>query len=184
MTFQSGKRKTVTRSLRINEEWDRVLQKEAHREGVSVNALANRILRRYSLYHRFADRYDTITMSQACISAILEGVPETYLEKVGVISGATTPKDAFLTMGRPLDLNSLTWVMDELLGGPYFLKWFKCDHHTKENMDIFHIRHSLGKKWSIFLGSYLKSMFKSILDLDIDPEIIDGALHIVIKHVH
>ena len=47
------KKKSVTRTFRINKEWDDVLQKEALEQGVSVNVLMNKILRRYALFERW-----------------------------------------------------------------------------------------------------------------------------------
>ena len=41
------KRRTMGRSFRIDEEWFKVLQKEAEREGITVNSLMNKnILKR------------------------------------------------------------------------------------------------------------------------------------------
>lgn len=179
---RSSKKKTITRTFRINEEWNKVLQAEAKRLRVSVNTLMNQILRRYSIFHRFADRYGVLTIPNETFIPILEAASETGLAEAGKISGSTRPKDGLLMMGRPLDFNSLIWMIDELYGGPDFGRWFKCDHHIKINQDIFHLRHNLGKKWSIFTSNYLTYMFKSILDLDVKPELLDQAMTIKIKH--
>ena len=64
-------KKTITRTFRIRQEWDSVLQDEATRQGVSVNVLLNKILRKYSLYSRWTDRNNDITLPQRTLKEIL-----------------------------------------------------------------------------------------------------------------
>jgi len=181
MIHSHSKKKTVTRTFRIREEWDKVLQMEAKKQGVSVNTLMNQILRRYSIFGRFADRYEVLTIPNKTFVTILEAASETGLAEAGKISGSTRPKDGLLMMGHPLNFDSLAWMIDELYGGPDLGRWFKCDHHIKMNQDIFHLRHNLGRKWSIFVSNYLTHMFKSILDLDVKSELLDQAMTITIE---
>ncbi|MFC1803034.1 hypothetical protein ACFL0D_03595 [Thermoproteota archaeon] len=44
---------TVTRSFRVNKEWDEILHEEAQWRGISVSALLDQIVRRYVVSDRF-----------------------------------------------------------------------------------------------------------------------------------
>jgi len=69
------KRKTVGRSFRIDEEWLRVLNEEAERQGVSVNSLLNRLLQQYA-YIRYMLRYGAITLTRKGFASLIECIPE------------------------------------------------------------------------------------------------------------
>jgi len=69
------KRKTVGRSFRIDEEWLRVLNEEAERQGVSVNSLLNRLLQQYA-YIRYMLRYGAITLNRKGFASLIECIPE------------------------------------------------------------------------------------------------------------
>lgn len=179
---KARRKKTITRTFRIDEEWDGVLRIEAERQGVSANTLVNQIFHRYSLFDRFADRYEVLTIPQKTFITLLAAATETGLAQAGKNSGSTRPKDGLLMMGRPLNFDSVTWMVTQLYGGAYYGRWFKCDHYVTRSEDAFHLRHNLGRKWSIFVSNYLISMFKSILDIDVRIEILDQTLTFTVEH--
>ena len=67
----SRRKKTITRTFRIRQEWDNVLQEEASRQGVSVNVLVNKILRKYALYSRWNDRNNDASLPKRTLREIL-----------------------------------------------------------------------------------------------------------------
>ena len=52
------------------------MRKEADREGISVNALTNKILKNYCRYWRFAERFGAVIIDRPTISAILGCCPD------------------------------------------------------------------------------------------------------------
>ena len=82
------RKKTITRTFRIRQEWDNVLQEEAARQGVSVNVLLNKLLRKYSLYSRWSDRKNDASFSRQILREILKTVQVESLAEAGTKSGA------------------------------------------------------------------------------------------------
>jgi len=172
-----GKRKkTITRTFRIRQEWDSVLQEEAARQGVSVNVLLNKLLRKYSLYSRWTDRNNAVSFPQRTLREILKTVQVESLAEAGTKSGALDAINIVNSMGLTLNYESFVYLITEHLGGPHFARWFQCFHHTQGNKDIFHLQHDLGPKWSVFLEKYILAFLKSITDTEATTRVYDYAI--------
>jgi len=170
------RKKTITRTFRIRQEWDSVLQEEAARQGVSVNVLLNKILRKYSLYSRWTERNDDISLPQRTLRAILNTVQVESLAEAGTRSGALDAINIVNAMGLAMDYDSFVYLITEHLGGPQFARWFHCFHHTQGNKDIFHLQHDFGHGWSVFLESYILSFLRSMIDTDATTRVYDYAV--------
>lgn len=62
-----------------------------------------------------------------------------------------------------------------------FAGWFQCDHHIRRDKEIFHLRHDLGTKWSIYLAEAASEMFKSVLNEEVTTEISDSSVTITVN---
>jgi hypothetical protein len=172
----SDKKKTITRTFRIRKEWDNVLQEEATRQGVSVNVLLNKILRKFSLYQRWADRNNDVNLPQQTLREILKTVSAEDLAEAGNTSGVSDVINILNTIGLTVDYDSFVYLMREHFGGPHFARWFHCFYHNQGNMDIFHLQHDLGLGWSIYLEKYVLACLRSMTDTDVKTRVYDYAV--------
>ena len=170
------RKKTITRTFRIRQEWDEVLQKEASRQGVSVNVLLNKILRKYTLYSRWNDKSNTITLPQRSLYEILNNIEMEKISEIGSNRGVLDVINLVNSMGLKMDYSSFIFLMTEYFGGSEFARWFKCFHHKQGNKDIFHLQHSFGRNWSIFLEKYFISFLKSMVNTEFQIRIYDYAI--------
>ena len=171
------KRKTVGRSFRIDEEWLKVLNDEAEREGISVNSLMNRILQKYA-HIRYMLRYGAITVTRKGFSNILESCPEDKVRENGRNAGSTLVRDLLLTMGVTPSYSFVILLVKKILSE--FAGWFECDHHIKRDNEILHLRHDLGINWSIYLSGVATGTFNSILNKEVAIEYSDSSVTITI----
>ncbi|MCW4015308.1 MAG: BrnA antitoxin family protein [Candidatus Bathyarchaeota archaeon] len=172
------KRKTVGRSFRIDEEWLNVLTEEAEKQGVSVNSLLNRLLQQYA-YLRYMLRYGAITLTSKGFSNILECCADDKIKQKGKEAGESIVKDLLLTMGVPPSYSFVLCLVKKLLSE--FAGWFECDHHIKRDKEILHLRHDLGKKWSIYLATITSGTFNSLLNQEVGIELSDSSVTITIS---
>jgi len=170
------RKKTITRTFRIRKDWDNVLQEEATRQGISVNVLLNKLLRKYSLYSRWTDRDNSISFPQRTLREILKTVQFESLAEAGAKSGALDAINIANAMGLALNYESFIYLITEHLGGPYFARWFHCFHHAQGNKDIFHLQHDFGPGWSVYLEKYILSFLRSLTDADAKTRIYDYAV--------
>ena len=136
--------RTVGRSFRIKERWLNILKYEAKREGITVNSLMNRILEDYSLFYRYYERYDVMTMTQTSLARIVESCPKADLRGIAKMGGSINLEDIFRTLGFELSYENLVFFMEKVYCK--YAKWFECEHYVRKGMEIFHLRHNLGKK--------------------------------------
>lgn len=169
-------KKTITRTFRIREYWDQVLQEEATRQGISVNVLLNKLLRKYSLYSRWSNRNSDVSFPQQTIREILKTVQVESLAEAGTRCGALDAVNIVNSLGFALNYDSFTYLVTEHLGGPHFARWFQCFHHTQGNKDIFHLQHDLGTEWSVFLEKYVLSFLHSMTDTEATTRVYDYAV--------
>jgi hypothetical protein len=149
-----------------------VLREEAERQGISINALHNRILKDYSLHWRWVERLKPVIITRPTIAGIIGCCPEDRVEEAAKISGSIGAKDALRTLGIDPTYERLTEFIKENLGK--YGNWFDYNHHVRGKKDIIHLRHELGKRWSIFIANQVAAMFKTILDITVKTEIFDN----------
>ena len=170
------RKKTITRTFRIRKEWDNVLQEEAERQGISVNVLLNKLLRKYSLYSRWSNRNNDISFPQQTLREILKTVNVESLAETGTKCGALDAINIVNSMGLEMNYDSFVYLITEHLGGPHFARWFHCFHHTQGNKDIFHMQHDFGHGWSVYVEKYALSFLRSLTDTDAKTRIYDYAV--------
>lgn len=168
-------KRIVVRSFRIFKEWNEVLEEEAEKQEISVNALLNKILQEYSIFHRHAKNYGTITLSHIAFAKILECCSGKEIEAFAEETGSANTKDGMLMMGLPFTKDNLLSLIAEFgkIGG-----MFKVDHIKDGGNETFHLRHDLGRNWSVYLAGSVSGMFKTVLNKEVKSEIFDNYVAI------
>ncbi|HEU4605664.1 MAG TPA: hypothetical protein VFS46_05440, partial [Nitrososphaera sp.] len=63
---------SITRSFRFENDVLRVLDEEAERMGISVNALVGIVLRRYCEFTRYLSKIDMVVINREMLTSLLE----------------------------------------------------------------------------------------------------------------
>jgi hypothetical protein len=178
--MEQKKRKSKSFSFRIDEECLEILREEAKKKRISVNALANNIFHDYRRHGRWAKRLQGVSITRQTFSKIIDCCPEEKIKEIAQNAGDIRTKDTLLTIGSAPTYDNLKRFIKNNLG--YFGNWFDYTEHTKGRKEIIHLRHGLGKKWSIFIANQMATMFKSILGITAKIEISDDFATIEIDH--
>lgn len=161
-----SERDPVTRTFRIEHEYDEALREEAEKKGTSVNSLANQILKKFAESGRYFGRGQSITLSPRTFQHLITSLSNDAIAEAGKKAGKSLPKDRLLMRGLPINRESAIWYIMEVLGG--YNDWFTCDVHDRKDNTLLHLRHVYDEKWSIFLMNYLNSLCVDLMDI---PEI-------------
>jgi len=172
--------KTVTRTFRLDQKWDLVLEKEAEGRNISVSALLNQIVLKFVFTDRHYDGGLAITLPSKTFASLIERMREDDAAEVGHNTGLTIPEDRFLMRGIPPDYRSVIWFIKEILDKYNGL--FQCVHHKTRDRTFLHLRHYLGKNWSHFLSNYMLSLFRSILGIDVQTELREDSVTVYIDN--
>lgn len=166
--------RTIGRSFRINERWLKTLDEEAERQGITPNALANRILRDYCLFQRYFKRLDGIILSQRTLSRFTEACPKEKLSEIAQKAGYSVALDLFRTMGLRYNFEDsvffVTIILDE------YANWFKCEHYLIKDKEVFHLRHNLGESWNFYISEVVSTLLERCCGKKVKKELLEGAV--------
>lgn len=165
---------STTRSFRVDMELSKVLDEESERMGVSVNALVNMILKRYSEFTRFLSKIDLVVINRELLKSLFDSYPDEDIFGLGVSAGQIIPRDTILFWKKSVTPESVLEYIDKIICRYGFLGTY--DETTQNEKRIIVIRHRLGKKGSQFLHGYLKSTLKSTLNLDSSFELTESSV--------
>jgi antitoxin component of RelBE/YafQ-DinJ toxin-antitoxin module len=163
----------ATRSFRVEKDVSNILDEEAERMGISVNALVNIILKHYSEFNRFLSKIDLVILNRDILTKLLEFMDEQNLFKMGLELGETIPKDTILFWKKDLDQENVFEYLEKILCRYGLLGTY--DQIDQQGEKIIVIRHRLGKKGSIFFHGYIKSTL-NIVGLDSNIEVTESSV--------
>ena len=169
----------ITRTFRLNPEYDKILNEESKKHGLSVSALLNQIILQYVLVSRFTERVPAITLTYPTFAPLLERIPDKDLVEIAEKTGAIIPEEAILQRGQKLTFDTLNWFIDTVYGK--YGNWFDSSQSIVNGEERVHLAHQLNHKWSQYLGSYMHSMFESILDIDPKVETRENSVTLYLK---
>jgi hypothetical protein len=166
----------VTRTFRMNPEYDKVLNEESKKHGLSVSALLNQIIRQYVLITRFTEKVPAITMQYKTFQPLLEHINDEELIAEAERAGSILPEEAILQRGEKLNLQSISWLINTVYGR--YGNWFEPSESNVNGNERIHLAHQMNHKWSTCLGGYMTGMYNSVLD--INPKIETRANSVTI----
>jgi hypothetical protein len=78
--------------------------------------------------------------------------------------------------GEKINLENICWLLEKGYGD--YANWFDSFSSIIDGKQRFHLSHQMNNKWSTYVGAYMNSMFKSILDIDPRIEIRSNSVTI------
>jgi hypothetical protein len=165
---------TVTRSFRFESELSSILEEEAERMGISVNALVGIILRRYCDFTRYLSKIDMIVINREFLTSLLDTFDEDSIRKMGTKLGQIIPSDTIMFWKKEINEYSVLEYIEKMICRYGHLGTY--DEILQAEARTVVIRHRLGKKGSIFFETYFCSALKAMLGIDATFEITDSSL--------
>lgn len=166
------KNRTIGRSFRIKEQLLEILEEEAKKEGISPNALMNRILQGYCQFYRHENNFPIVILAQPTLYSMINACSTEDVRNIGVESGRRT-LDLMKTLGLRVNGENVIYVIESILG--QYGKYFIYTHHIQDNKDVFHLRHNYGEKWSTYVAEVISGLFEN-LGKKIEIEFLESAL--------
>jgi hypothetical protein len=152
--------RTTLRTVRIPSDAARVLEQLAASQGVSFNALVNKMVKSYLEFNEYADKLGFVTLPRQTFKSIIESADRTKLEWVGSLAGERVPLEVMLYMYKDANIE-LFFKHVEKMCRFYRLGTVDILMDGKKSVIAFH--HDLGANWTAFLSSYLVQAAKKIL---------------------
>jgi hypothetical protein len=160
--------------VRIEEGVDEALHGLATDEGVSVNFLVNRALRKLVEWDTFADRFGVVSLPSAQVDRMMSYLSDEEARELGEWVGRNLVRE-FLTFWFK-DVSARTLLKSyPRLSSEYGRLFEYVESSDGERWTIV-IKHGRGRKWSMYYEELLRGVLREILSVDSVIEATDGQV--------
>jgi hypothetical protein len=173
-TYTSEETGSVTRSFRFDGSMLKVLEEEASHMGVSVNALVNIVLGRFSEFTRYLSKVDMVVINREILMALLGSLEDKQILEIGRILGSTVMPDTVMFWRKEITEQTVLEYIENAVCKYGHLGTF--DEMTSGRTRTIVIRHRLGKKGSRFLEAYLQAGLLRTLNIRAAFESTDSSI--------
>ncbi|HYF98567.1 MAG TPA: hypothetical protein VD815_00600 [Candidatus Saccharimonadales bacterium] len=167
---------STVRSFRIDKSLSEILNSEAERMGVSVNAMINSVLKQYAEFTRFQSKLDMLVINREIFRSLLGRLNEDDSYLLGLDMGREIPNDTILFWKKNVSFESVLEYIEKIMCTYGYIGTFDELETTKHKIIV--IRHRLGSKGSRFLLGFMKSLIKQTLELEPQIDITDHSVKI------
>ncbi|HJU34210.1 MAG TPA: hypothetical protein VJ695_03720 [Nitrososphaera sp.] len=175
VSTEDGRSASITRSFRFESDVLTVLDEEAKRMGISVNALVGIELRRYVEFTRYLSKIDMIVINREILTSLIDLLEEGALYKMGVRLGQTVLDDTIMFWQKETTERTVMEYIEKMVCRYGRLGTYDERKMPGGEMAIV-VRHRLGRNGSRFLEGYLQGGLKHTLDIDALFEITDSSV--------
>ena len=161
-----NKTKSVTRTIRIDEDIDFQLEKLAHEQRVSVNYFANQALRKFVEWDVFADRLGFVTLPSDIFEKLVGFTTDEQAKELGSWFGRNLAKDLIAFLFKRVDLETSVRALELL--GPRYGKAFRFEYTNDGHLTTVILNHGFGRKASVFYSEAVKALLKDLVNTQVD----------------
>jgi hypothetical protein len=173
--LEEDARTSITRSFRFETDVLKVLDEEAERMGISVNALVGTVLRRYAEFTRYLSKIDMVVVNRELLTTLLEQLDEGDVYKMGLRLGETVLSDTVMFWKKEMTERAVMEYIEKVICRYGHLGTYDEKQMPGGGMVIV-VRHRLGKKGSRFLEGYLQAGLKYTLGINAAFEVTDSSV--------
>jgi len=156
--------KSVTRTLRLDDDVDASLEKMAAEKGESVNTVAGRALRKLVEWDRLAENAGLVVVSPVTLGRLMETQSPEQARALGEFIGNEVWKPIIISRFGVVTLDSVLKSI-ELIS--HYMGRFDFAYSAEGSKRVVTIRHSAGIKWSEFYLGAATPLFSQTLGLNV-----------------
>src|SRR3990170_6816286 len=124
----SKTRKTVLRTVRLSQELDDLLRKDAEENDLSINSLINKIMAKYIEWDRHIKKFRFVSVTSETLRAFLNEVGDEKLENIAKELGSDLTSAVSMLWSEKVDLDAFLRMIS--LYSKYsglFIREFRAD---------------------------------------------------------
>jgi hypothetical protein len=168
--------RSVTRTVRLDEDVDRMFQDLADRERTSINHLVSKALRRYAEWDVHAERFGFLTIGAKQLVKLFNNLSEQDAREMGQEAGNTTFPEFIQFYFKKFNYDTVLKTL-ELLGHTYG-RMYTMESNFDGKTQILVLKHGRGPRTSAFLGEAVTILFRR---LGLKPEVSETEDQVTVK---
>ena len=170
---------STVRSFRIDKSLSEILNAEAERMGISVNAMINSVLKQYTEFTRFQSKLDMLIVNREVFKSLLCRLNDDDAYNLGIEMGKDIPNDIILFWKKDITFNGVLEYIEKIVCTYGYIGTY--DELNTNEYKIIVIRHRLEGKGSKFLSGFFKSLLHQTLGMDAEIDITEYSVKIKIS---
>jgi len=171
-----GGQSSTVRSFRIDKSLSEILNSEAERMGISVNAMINSVLKQYTEFTRFQSKLDMLVVNREVFKSLLCRLNDGDVYNFGLEMGKDIPNDTILFWKKDITFDGVLEYIEKIVCTYGYIGTY--DELNTSEYKVIVIRHRLEGKGSKFLSGFLKSLLNQTLGINPEIEITDYSVKI------
>jgi hypothetical protein len=172
------KKKTVLRTIRLSEELDDLLARDAETKRMTTNGLISSIFAKYSEWDRYEEKFGYVSVTRQLFRSLLEAAGE---EKVGKIARELTPRLHSDVMQFWFNRKDLGAFLDSFYLYSKYAGTGEGEIVAERGEYSTTIHHDLGRYWSVYLRNFIQESMRSVLGFNPVIEISDDSVTIHVQ---
>jgi len=156
------KKKTILRTIRVSEDLDSLIQKDAEDQNISANALITKIITHYVEWQRVIEKTSFILVASSLFRALIKEVSDEKIEEIAKTIVSTVIKDLSMLEFGKNDFDSIIRTM--FLIGKYETGLRTSTSTSVDGKDgkyTLTLYHDWGSKGSVLFRSYLDNLIRN-----------------------
>jgi hypothetical protein len=162
VALSAKKKKTILRTIRVSEEIDSLIAKDAEDQNISANALITKIMTRYTEWQRIIEKTSYILIASSLFRAIINEVSDEKIEEIAKNVVPTVIKNlAMMEFGKT--------DFDSMLKTIFLISKYETGLRTsattpvegKDGKHTLTLYHDWGPKGSVLFRNYLDYLIRN-----------------------
>ena len=172
MLTRGKRRRSVTRSVRIDEDVAEMLEDLSKEERVSVNVLVNDALRKYVEWDVRARKFGMLDLAHVAAKRLFDYLEDDEVEEYANWIAKNVFKELVVFWFKKSDLVSVLKAI-RLLGA---VGQYQYEEELGDDSSTFICKHNRGPKWSLYYYRLFKSVFEDLHGSNVTVEQTDDQV--------
>lgn len=160
MNNRKGQRNTATRTIRLTDDLNSILEKDSADKRVSINLLIGSILTRYAEWDRYTEKIGFISLPREGLKMMIESIDEERIKQFAEELASRHPQEYMMFWFKRTDPNAFLEGMSLFCRYAGFAK-YEIETLGRDYIVVLH--RDMGRKWSIFLSHIITQGIEKIL---------------------
>jgi hypothetical protein len=171
--MKTTRQKTVTRTIRIPDHLDDIIQKDSKHKRSTANTLISSILTKYAEWDRYVESFGFISMPRDSFKLIIDALDDETIKQIAEEIGSKMNRQFMMFIFKKMTLD--TFVLQASLFSRY-AGFGAYEVETNERNYTVVVHHELGRKWSLYLAHLGSQGLKSTLGISSRFQITENSV--------
>ncbi len=152
---------SITRTIRIDEDVDVFLRQFSEREGVSVNFLVNKSLRKLVEWDIYAEKFGIVAVPGSLVRRMMDYLTDEQAKELGAWVGKNLIREFITFWFKEVSFQTIVKGYPRLTA--QYGHAFEYEERVEGGKWVIVLKHGMGHKWSLYYEELARALFLELL---------------------